>query len=207
MKREEKNAISMQKILDSARTEFAERGYGQSSVNTICSNGELSKGILYHYFKDKDALYLACMERCFQALTAYLSRYGTCAGGGVAQRLDAYFSARFRFFHEHPAEEALFFEAVMSPPEPLKQRLAEIRAPFDRLNIEILDSILSEATLRTDVSRQEVIDTFRDYQDFMNARSRAAAGAAIPFAEREQACKKAVLILLYGVMHPGKEQQ
>lgn len=207
MKREEKNAASRQKILDSARKEFAEKGYAQGSVNTICGDGELSKGILYHYFKDRDALYLACMEQCFQTLTAYLSEHGTCAEGGVERRLDVYFSARLRFFREHPAEEALFLEAVISPPEPLRQQLAAIRAPFDRLNIEILEDILSEAALRPDVTRQEVVDTFRHYQDFLNARFRAAGDAAVSAEERERACKKAVLILLYGIMQPRKEEQ
>ena len=103
MKREEKNAASRQKILDSARKGFAEKGYAQGSVNTICGDGELSKGILYHYFKDRDALYLACVEQCFQTLTAYLSEHGTCAGGGVERRLDVYFSASLRFFRAHRA--------------------------------------------------------------------------------------------------------
>lgn len=72
MKREEKNFISLQRILDTATQEFARQGYGLSSVNTICNSGGISKGILYHYFKDKDALYLACLQTCFDRLTAAL---------------------------------------------------------------------------------------------------------------------------------------
>ena len=53
MKREEKNQISRQRILESAAKEFAEKGYGLSSINVICAEGDISKGILYHYFKDK----------------------------------------------------------------------------------------------------------------------------------------------------------
>ncbi|MEG1873185.1 MAG: TetR/AcrR family transcriptional regulator, partial [Ruthenibacterium sp.] len=61
MKRDEKNLASRRKILDSALAEFGANGYGLSSINTICSAGGISKGILYHYFKDKDELYLACV--------------------------------------------------------------------------------------------------------------------------------------------------
>ena len=39
MKREEKNQQTRRRILESALAEFAEQGYGASSVNTI-SNGE-----------------------------------------------------------------------------------------------------------------------------------------------------------------------
>ena len=72
MKREEKNQQTRRRIMDSALAEFSRQGYGASSVNTICSAQDISKGIIYHYFKTKDDLYLACVEECFQLLTQYL---------------------------------------------------------------------------------------------------------------------------------------
>ncbi|HBR01472.1 MAG TPA: TetR/AcrR family transcriptional regulator, partial [Ruminiclostridium sp.] len=50
MKRDKKKLLSRRKILDSAFEEFGQQGYGLSSVNTICTAGDISKGILYHYF-------------------------------------------------------------------------------------------------------------------------------------------------------------
>ena len=73
MKREEKNQQTQRRIMDSALAEFAEKGYGGSSVNTICAAQGISKGIVYHYFENKDELYLACVEECFQRLTAHLN--------------------------------------------------------------------------------------------------------------------------------------
>ena len=73
MKREEKNQQTRRRIMDSALAEFAANGYGGSSVNTICAAQGISKGIVYHYFESKDELYLACVEECFQCLTAHLS--------------------------------------------------------------------------------------------------------------------------------------
>lgn len=69
MKREEKNQQMRRRIMDSALTEFSKKGYGASSVNTICSAQEISKGILYHYFDTKDGLFLACVTECFTLLT------------------------------------------------------------------------------------------------------------------------------------------
>ena len=54
MKREEKNQQTQRRIMDSALAEFAEKGYGGSSVNTICAAQGISKGIIYHYFENKD---------------------------------------------------------------------------------------------------------------------------------------------------------
>ncbi len=55
--------------MDSALNEFSKQGYSASSINTICSAQGISKGIIYHYFKTKDDLFLACVEECF--LPAY----------------------------------------------------------------------------------------------------------------------------------------
>ncbi|WP_252198241.1 TetR/AcrR family transcriptional regulator [Clostridium sp. MCC353] len=100
MKREEKNLISLQKILEYATQEFAQRGYGLSSVNTICNTGGISKGILYHYFKDKDELYLSCLKTCFERLTAFLREEATDIQGSVDECLERYFNARLIFLRK-----------------------------------------------------------------------------------------------------------
>ena len=68
MNREEKNQQTKRRIMESALAEFSQKGNGASSVNTICAAQNISKGIIYHYFKTKDDLYLACVEECFQLL-------------------------------------------------------------------------------------------------------------------------------------------
>ena len=103
MKREEKNQQTRRRIMDSALAEFAANGYGGSSVNTICAAQGISKGIVYHYFESKDELYLACVEECFQCLTAHLSAaLPEEDAGAVEDQLGRYFSARMAFFQEHP---------------------------------------------------------------------------------------------------------
>ena len=72
MKREEKNQQMRRRIMDSALMEFSVKGYGASSVNTICGEKDISKGILYHYFDTKDDLFLACVRECFTLLTEFI---------------------------------------------------------------------------------------------------------------------------------------
>ena len=98
MKREEKNQQTQRRIMDSALAEFAEKGHGGSSVNTICAAQGISKGIIYHYFENKDELYLACVEECFQRLTAHLSAaLPEEDDGSVEDQLGRYFTARMTF--------------------------------------------------------------------------------------------------------------
>lgn len=205
MKREEKNIVSRQKILDSAMKEFSDKGYGLSSVNTICSEGGISKGILYHYFKDKDEIYLTCVKDCFDSLTGFMKKSMQEETGDVQKRLNRYFEERFRFFESYPVYQRIFCDAVIIPPAHLSETIREIKAEFDRLNIEILNEILSQVRLRRDVTRQEVIDTFCQYQDFINARYQMTGSEKIDAAQREETCRRALSVLMYGVVERSEE--
>ena len=153
MKREEKNQQTRRRILESALAEFAEQGYGASSVNTI-SNGEgLSKGIIYHYFPTKDDLYLACVEECFQMLTGHLQSHTNMEGQTAEERLEQYFRVRLDFFEQNPQYQRIFCDAVIMPPAHLEASIQEKKAPFDRFNIDSLNRMLEPVSLRSDLSR------------------------------------------------------
>ena len=113
MKREEKNQQTKRRIMESALKEFAEQGYGASSVNNICSCEGVSKGIIYHYFQTKDELYLACVDECFRALTEYLGEKRLLEGETVHRQLQLYFDARFEFFQLFPLYRRMFCVAVI----------------------------------------------------------------------------------------------
>ena len=180
--------------MSGAVAEFAQRGYAAGSINTICASEGISKGIIYHYFETKDELYLACVEECFLKLTEFLQ--GRLTGEGSPQeRLESYFSARAAFFHDKPMYQSIFCEAVVSPPANLAAEIDGRKRPFDELNIRVLESLLENMPLRDGVSVPEVVELFRQYQDFINATSRTQ-----DFAQRDERCKKALDLILYGVI-------
>lgn len=207
MKREEKNFISLQRILDTATQEFARQGYGLSSVNTICNSGGISKGILYHYFKDKDALYLACLQTCFDRLTAALREGAADLQGSAGECLESYFDTRLAFFEKNPQLLPLFCEAVISPPTHLQNAVQEIKAEFDALNVFVLTALLEKVPLQPGVTVDEVGGVFRLYQDFINARYRMENLDSDGWKQHEQVCKRSLHILLYGVVERGKRYE
>lgn len=201
MKREEKNLQSRQRIMESALREFAEQGYGLSSINTICKAGKIPKGVLYHYFKDKDEVYLTCVRECFDKLTAYLSSHVALKKDGTRDTLQDYFDARLDFFRENPPYQRLFLEAVLSPPAHLSSAIAESKAGFDALNDRAFDTLLEHLTLRPDMTKSEVIEIFRQYQDFVNATT-----SPDDTGSHERRSRRAVSVLLYGVTARGKNE-
>ncbi|MEG2259221.1 MAG: TetR/AcrR family transcriptional regulator [Oscillospiraceae bacterium] len=200
MKRDEKNLLSRKKIMDSACAEFGEQGYGLSSVNTICTAGNISKGILYHYFKDKDELYLVCVKEMFDRLNNCLTKELVDTSGSTEARLERYFDARLRFFNEYPLYHKLFCDTVIAPPQHLEAGIMEIRAEFDSLNISVMTELLQNVHLRSDVTIESAVETLRLYQDFINARFKMEPSKKIDLLRREEMCKRSLSILLYGVI-------
>ena len=199
MKREEKNQQTRRRIMDGALAEFSKQGYGASSINTFCAAQDISKGIVYHYFETKDALFLACVAECFQRLTEYI-RANMIEQGDTGFCLEEYFAIRTRFFRSYPVYQRIFCEAVVSPPEHLRAEIQTCKQDFDALNIQILEQLLDPLALRSGVSKQEVIETFRQFQDFINIRYQIADTNGREFEAREENCRKALDILLYGVI-------
>lgn len=192
--------------MDSALTEFSKKGYGASSINTICSAENISKGIIYHYFSTKDDLFLACVEECFTLLTEYL-KTGLCSEEeGAAERLEEYFSVRMDFFRENPVYQRIFCEAVITPPEHLRSEIQKRKQGFDLLNDQILEQILEPVALRPQVTKDEVVDMFRRFQDFINANRQIVEFSRKEFEIHEENCRKAVDILLYGVVNKGERK-
>lgn len=210
MKREEKNALSRQRILEAALEEFSQKGYEAASLNNVCAEKGISKGIIYHHFKDKDALFLLCVEDCFTQVSAYLQETAEALSGTAQEKLAAYFDARLRFFALHPVYLGIFAEAAFNPPAALAEEIARRRQAFDRLNADVLTGVLGKASLRAGLSAETVVEDFRMYMDYFNLRFRSAfrGGRSIDeiLTEHEEKCRRQLDILLHGVLEDGNEE-
>jgi AcrR family transcriptional regulator len=63
-----------QQILDAARRRFARNGFHQTSMQDILSEGGLSAGALYRYFRSKEELIAAIAEDALGQVTAPMRR-------------------------------------------------------------------------------------------------------------------------------------
>src|SRR3954471_16434236 len=59
-------AATRKKLLTAARREFARNGLAGARVDEIAARAGVNKQLVYHYFGDKDALYLAVLEWVYE---------------------------------------------------------------------------------------------------------------------------------------------
>jgi AcrR family transcriptional regulator len=62
-------------LLDSAKTEFMEKGFEKASLRGICKNAGVTTGALYFFFNNKEDLFSAIVEEPYNELITLLSRH------------------------------------------------------------------------------------------------------------------------------------
>lgn len=58
------------RILDTAISEFAKKGYSGARIDAICRAARVNPRMIYHYFPDKAGLYIEVLERVLSDLRA-----------------------------------------------------------------------------------------------------------------------------------------
>ncbi|MGN0388982.1 MAG: TetR/AcrR family transcriptional regulator [Suilimivivens sp.] len=203
MKKEEKTEITRNKIFQAAMKEFGSNGYAAGSINNICKTG-INKGLIYHNFKDKEELYLACVKKSCEELIACV----------LDEKADEdfvkYMSVRRKFFEEHEAEACIFLEARTHPPDQLQKKIGQIFLKMDELNTKIFKKELSGVRLREGVSEEEALLYFEEIQKMYNLSfMKELKGNMSPqeqLALHEMKIHKIFDLMLYGIAKGGNEK-
>ena len=69
-------------------------------------------------------------------------------------------SARMNFFSNNPNESRIFFEALLSPPLHLSDKVNQIISEFNALNEKMYNTTLDSIILRDGISRDDAISYF-----------------------------------------------
>lgn len=202
MKRELKTLQSREKIMHAAIGEFGRCGYDKASLNAALAESGISKGLVYHYFKNKDELYLSCVKTCFEALTKYLKV--KCPETIRSDlRLEEYFDARLRFFTENPLFIRIFYNAVIQPPTHLKADIDILKKDLDQFNLRLFESALSGLTLRKGISVEDACSYFIAVQEIFHQQyfqdSNGWENENKFIKIHEEKVRKSVDMILYGI--------
>lgn len=196
MNKTEKTKLTINKILEAAMNEFGKNGYAAGTINNICSTG-INKGLLYHNFDGKDDIYLACVKQSCDDLLHHLTLENN------NNNLTNYMSARMDFFINHSNETHIFFEALLTPPPHLSDKIQLILSDFNELNKKMYTKTLDLLTLRNGVSKEDAISYFHLMQLMLNGYFSSPAFQTMDLQEKikihESTVTKLLDYMLYGI--------
>jgi AcrR family transcriptional regulator len=90
-----------EKILSAAGRLFAIRRFHEARMEDIAAAAGVGKGTLYRYFKDKEELYLALLDRAASGLNQHIDAT-LAAAGAPRSRLEAMVRAILDYFDDSP---------------------------------------------------------------------------------------------------------
>jgi AcrR family transcriptional regulator len=183
----------MEQTLNVAHALFAERGYAAVTMDEVAGAVGVTKPLLYNYFGNKERLYIACMERAGDALSATIAD-AVRATASPGDALGAGLRAFFTFLDADRAAWAVLFDETLPHAGEVAERVADYRG-------RILE-IVSEAILGQMPARRQ-----RGARVEVGALSVAVLGAAEALARwwlaTEALSAQAAAELLIATLEPG----
>jgi TetR/AcrR family transcriptional regulator len=147
-------------ILLAAQEEFAAKGLFGGRVNTIARRAGANKRMIYHYFGNKEGLYLAALERVYEDLrgTERTLNLDHLAPEVAIKRLVEF---NFDYSRQHPEMISLFNSENLHRARHLSRsrKVRELHSPFVKLIGDILQRGVANGIFRPGLDPVEVYIT------------------------------------------------
>jgi AcrR family transcriptional regulator len=143
----------MEQTLLAAHALFAERGYAAVKMDEIAASVGVTKPLLYNYFGNKEQLYIACMERDGDSLTATIAE-AVADSASPGDALGAGVRAFFSFLDSDRAAWAVLFDETLPRSGEVADRVADYRGVIVELVSSSMLAQLPED--KRDIARIEI---------------------------------------------------
>lgn len=156
-KREQREA-SIERLLGAALSRFVSQGFSHTTVEQIADDAGLTKGSVYFYFKGKDALLMAVLDRVEQVVVDEMIARVSAAGPGAADKLVAFVHGQARLGvdrWEHVLLLILMSLEFAGRGGPVEDRTKAIYARMYRTIEAVLDLGRRQGVFRDDLRTRE----------------------------------------------------
>ena len=158
MKQAERVTRSKELIYQAALSEFGANGYEATSIEMICHKHGISKGMIYHYYANKDDLLLVCVQRVFDDIKkAIEEKIVTIDKSDIKKAISDYLMFREEYFKDHPLEKKVFEVAMLHTPENIKDKIQSAHQPLKELNHDFFSSLIKKIQLRENKDHDEIM--------------------------------------------------
>lgn len=193
---EERHPDSRERILDAALEEFGVWGFEGASTNRVCRQAEISKGLLFHYYRTKLQLFSEVLDRCICDLEAAEAMQGP---------FDESCRKQLLFFIAHPFHHRILTDLIRG--EATDERVAALRERALQLKRRQMETFLAGRVLRSDTDpkiAEELLLAAADhlqekYLNVIRRRSDEKAELAASFCREN---RQVLAMLLNGIAVP-----
>jgi AcrR family transcriptional regulator len=140
------------RILDTAINEFAEKGYGAASINSMVNRLGISKGSIFQYFNNKKSLYFYVFDYAVGLVRRTLVQVKeNTENEEVFERIRKSLLAGVEFIQKHPYIYRLYLNLQLGNDTPFRNELIHKIRIF---SAEYLSSLLEKGIERGEISNK-----------------------------------------------------
>ena len=94
--------MKQQKIINAGYRIFSQNSYKKSPMSEIADSADISKSLLFHYFKNKQELYLFLWEKCTQITIKHMTKYGCYEQTELFEMMERGMKAKIEIMKKYP---------------------------------------------------------------------------------------------------------
>jgi TetR/AcrR family transcriptional regulator len=161
------NEEKQQRIINAAINEFEHNGYTNASTNEIVKEAEISKGILFHYFKNKSQLFLFLYDYCMEQVLKDVYEKIDFDERDIIVRLRQTSFIKFELMRKYPAIfkfiQKAYIEDSVEVKEALEQRNKElVKSSYAKI-FENIDKTKFKPGIDVDKAINIIVWTFESF--------------------------------------------
>ena len=208
-----KSKLSRRKIVDAALREFGQRGYEGASTNQICFTAGISKGLLYHYFKNKENLFLSVCDRCLDDLWQVLDLDKLRSRPVDDGVLLDFYRRQTDFFSTHPDHYHILTQLLSSCPSDAAEGMIEDKRRVFREQASVaIRLFLSRSPLRPNVDKELTLQLLLELVESVQAKYlelifRRHVPAELALETMEKGLRASLDIILHGILLRENERE
>lgn len=147
------------KIIKAALEEFANNGYEKASTNRIVEKAEISKGLLFHYFKNKKRLYLYLIDYVIPVIFDEFFKTADMNIGDFFERLKNWQVAKLNIFEKLSLESKFLIRAFSDIPEEVKEEVLKRYQNYAQEGFKHLFANIDYSKFRDGIDKNKAVET------------------------------------------------
>lgn len=166
------------RIINAAIKEFARKGFDNASTNEIVKEAGISKGLLFHYFKNKKQLYLFLKDHLMELLATEFYQKVTFTDPDVFVRIQQATIIKMELRNKYPDIFKFITSVYLEDSKEVKEELADWKAEMTAVNINKAFEGIDPNLFREDIDIRKAIKimmwTFEQFAEEETAKAKVS---------------------------------